>query len=57
MTQLTSKAGGIFIFLGVVAGIAWGIAAGDIMKGVILGTASGIAAAALVWLVDRRRRS
>ena len=55
MTPQTSKAGGIFILLGIVVGLAWGIAAGDLIKGIIFGTAAGIAAAMLVWLIDRRR--
>ncbi len=40
---------------GILGGFAWGITTGQPMLGVLTGTGLGIAAAVLVWLVDRRR--
>ena len=39
----------------ILIGFAWGIAAGNPMKGVLAGTALGVMAALLLWLLDRRR--
>jgi hypothetical protein len=50
-----SKAGGIFLTVGILAGFGLGIAVGEPMKGILAGTAIGIAAALLLWLLDRRR--
>ncbi len=55
MTKRSSNAGGFFLFLGVVTGLAWGIARGAVMPGIIIGTAAGAAVAVVLWLVDRRR--
>ena len=41
--------------IGILAGLTWGIASGQAMLGVLAGTGAGIAAAILLWLVDRRR--
>ena len=51
----TSKAGGIFLTLGVVGGLVAGVATGNAMRGVLLGTIAGIVLALLTWLIDRRR--
>ena len=48
------RAGGIFLTIGILAGFAWGIAAGNPMKGILIGTALGALAALLMWLLDRR---
>ena len=48
-------AGGIFLTVGILAGFGWGIAVGEPMIGVLAGTAIGVAAAVLLWLLDRRR--
>ena len=54
MAKRTSRAGGIFLMAGILAGLAWGIAAGEPTLGMLAGTAIGVAAAILLWLVDRR---
>ena len=48
-------AGGIFIFLGLLAGIVIGIYSQAITLGVIVGLLVGIAFAVIVWLYDRSR--
>ncbi len=55
MATRNSKAGGIFLTVGILAGFGLGIAVGEPMKGILAGTAIGIAAALLLWLLDRRR--
>lgn len=55
MTSPNSRAGGFFLILAIFAGAAWGISAGNPMKGILIGTAVGIAAAVIIWLMDRRR--
>ena len=53
----TGKAGGIFLTLGVLAGLVAGVAIGNTMGGVVIGTLAGIAFAIVTWLIDRRRPS
>ncbi|MEE9433826.1 MAG: hypothetical protein V3V15_06275 [Sphingorhabdus sp.] len=53
----TAKAGGIFIFIGILAGIAAGIYMGEIPMGMISGFGIGVAAAILTWLFDRTRQN
>jgi hypothetical protein len=55
MARRNAKAGGIFLTMGILAGFAWGITRGEPMLGILAGTALGIAAAVLLWLIDRRR--
>jgi len=55
MVQPERKSGGVFIFLGVLAGLVGGVLFGEPSLGVMTGTGAGIAAAAMVWLADRRR--
>lgn len=55
MDKRFTQAGGFFLTLTILGGFAFGVAAGEPMKGVLIGTAIGAAAAALLWLVDRRR--
>jgi hypothetical protein len=55
MARRNARAGGIFLMIGILGGSAWGVAAGQPMLGVLAGTGIGIAAAVLVWLVDRGR--
>ena len=54
MARRNAKSGGIFLTIGILAGFGWGVAAGAPMKGVLIGTGLGIAAALLLWLLDRR---
>jgi hypothetical protein len=55
MATRSARSGGIFLTIGILAGFGWGIAAGAPMKGVLIGTGVGIAAALMLWLVDRRK--
>ena len=55
MARRNAHAGGIFLMVGILAGFIFGAAMGQTMAGVLAGTGLGIAAALLVWLVDRRR--
>jgi hypothetical protein len=52
----TSRAGGCFLTICILAGFPLGLAIGNPMKGILIGTAVGIAVAVLTWLVDRTRR-
>lgn len=54
VARSNSRAGGIFLTVGIFAGFGWGIAVGEPMKGILAGTAIGAAAALLLWLLDRR---
>ena len=49
------KAGGVFLTLGILGGLAFGVATGDAMRGVLMGTVAGVALATLTWLIDRGR--
>jgi len=55
MTTPRPLAGGFFLFVGIIVGLIWGASTGQAMRGVLIGTAAGIAVAAMVWLIDRRR--
>ena len=55
MQSPTTRAGGIFLTVGILIGFGWGVAGGNPMKGILIGTALGAAAALVLWLVDRRR--
>ena len=54
MAKRNARAGGIFLTIGILAGLVWGIAEGNPMKGILIGTALGALAALLLWLLDRR---
>jgi hypothetical protein len=57
MDQRRSQAaGGIFLFLGPVAGALVGIGRGEPIIGMLCGFIAGAALALLVWLIDRRKR-
>lgn len=51
----STAAGGIFLFLGPVAGAIYGINRGEVILWMLYGFAAGVALALLVWLIDRRR--
>jgi len=55
MNSPTTKAGGCFLTLCILAGCAGGIAFGNPMKGILIGTGIGIVLAVSLWLIDRRR--
>jgi hypothetical protein len=48
-------AGGIFLFLGPVIGVLYGIVRGEPILWMLLGFAAGVILALLIWLLDRRR--
>jgi len=52
----STRAGGCFLTLFILAGLPLGLAIGNPMKGVLIGTGVGIAVAAITWFIDRRRR-
>jgi len=51
----TTRAGGCFLTLFILAGLPLGLAIGNPMKGILIGTATGIVLALVTWLIDRRR--
>jgi hypothetical protein len=52
----TSRAGGCFLTICILAGFPLGLAIGNPMKGILIGTGAGIVLAVGTWLIDRRRR-
>lgn len=50
----SSKAGGCFLTICILAGFPLGLSMGNPMKGILIGTGVGIALAVLLWLIDRR---
>jgi len=55
MASRTTRAGGCFLMICILAGFPLGLAIGNPMKGILIGTGAGIAIAVLTWLIDRRR--
>ena len=53
---MSTRAGGCFLTLCILAGYPLGIAIGNPMKGVLIGTGAGIVLAVGTWLIDRQRR-
>jgi hypothetical protein len=53
----TTRSGGCFLTLCILAGFPLGLAIGNPMKGILIGTGTGIAIALAVWLIDRGRRA
>lgn len=51
----TPAAGGIFLFLGPVAGALYGIGRGEPIPWMLYGFGAGVALALLIWLIDSRR--
>ena len=54
MQGRSTRAGGCFLTLCIIAGFAVGVANQNPMKGVLIGTGIGIVVAVLLWLADRR---
>ena len=54
-TSRSSAAGGIFIFLGLLIGAAYGISVGEPILWMLRGFGAGVVLAVLVWLIDRLR--
>ena len=55
MNTSTTRAGGCFLTLCILAGFPLGLAIANPMKGILIGTGTGILLAILTWLVDRQR--
>jgi hypothetical protein len=55
MTKST-RAGGCFLTICILAGFPLGLAIGNPMTGILIGTGVGIALAVVTWLIDRQRR-
>ncbi len=49
--------GGIFIAIGLLGGAIIGVFMGEPSIGMVVGLAAGIAAAGLVWIIDRKRQN
>jgi hypothetical protein len=56
MRGSTTRAGGCFLTLFILAGFPLGLAIGNPMKGVLIGTGVGIVLAVALWLIDSRRQ-
>lgn len=56
MPRPTSRAGGCFLTICILAGFPLGLAIGNPMKGILICTGVGIVAAVAIWLLDRDRR-
>jgi hypothetical protein len=56
MTSNSTRAGGCFLTVCILAGFIAGLLIGNPMKGVLIGTAAGAVLALVTWLIDRRRR-
>jgi len=52
----TSKAGGCFLTVCILAGAVLGIQMGNPMKGILIGLGAGIVLALATWVIDRQRR-
>lgn len=52
----TTRAGGCFLTLFLLAGFPFGLAIGNPMKGVLIELAIGTSLAVALWLIDSRRR-
>ena len=54
MVRRSTRSGGCFLTICILAGFVVGLAIGNPMKGVLIGTGTGAALAILLWLIDRR---
>lgn len=55
--RTSTRAGGCFLTICILAGFPLGLAIGNPMKGILVGTGVGATLAILAWLLDRRRPS
>ena len=55
MTNPTTRAGGCFLTLFILAGFVSGLAIRNPLKGVLIGTGIGTVLAVATWLLDRAR--
>ena len=56
MDRRSTKAGGCFLTISILAGFIYGLSIQNPMKGVLTGPAIGAGIAIAVWLIDRVRR-
>jgi hypothetical protein len=54
--QSSTRAGGCFLTIFILAGFPLGLAIGNPMKGILIGTGIGIAFALVTWAIDYLRR-
>jgi len=52
----STRAGGCFLTICILAGFVAGLAIQNPMKGVLIGTAAGTLLAVVTWLIDRNRK-
>jgi hypothetical protein len=52
----STRAGGCFLTVCILAGFPLGLTLGNPMKGILIGTGVGIVLAIATWLIDRQRR-
>lgn len=52
----SSRAGGCFLTLCILAGFPLGLSIGNPMKGILIGTGVGITIAVALWLIDSRKK-
>jgi hypothetical protein len=57
MPDRSTRAGGCFLTIFILAGFVGGLAIRNPLKGVLIGTAVGAALALATWLIDRQRKS
>jgi hypothetical protein len=55
MIERTTKAGGCFLTIFILAGFIGGLTIQNPLKGTLIGTAVGAVLAIGTWLIDRRR--
>ena len=53
--QNSTRAGGCFLTVCILAGFPFGLAIGNPMKGILVGTGIGIALAVITWAIDHFR--
>ena len=53
--QNSTRAGGCFLTVCILAGFPLGLAIGNPMKGILVGTGIGIALAVITWAIDHFR--
>jgi len=52
---ISTRAGGCFLTVCILAGFPLGLAIGNPMKGILIGTGAGFVLAVATWLLDRKR--
>jgi hypothetical protein len=55
MRTRSTAAGGIFLFLGPILGVVYGLSSGQPIEWMMAGFGLGVVLAIIIWLVDKRR--